>query len=38
MIEQQIQLKRSDVPEGWSYESADFINKVIIKTIIVFAN
>jgi hypothetical protein len=26
----QIQLKKTDIPEGWSLEAADFINKVII--------
>ena len=30
MIAKQIQLKRSDVPSGWSYEAADFINKVAL--------
>lgn len=27
--ENQIQIKKSDLPEGWSLESADFINKLI---------
>ncbi len=27
MVAKQVQLKRTDVPPGWSYESADFINK-----------
>jgi serine/threonine protein kinase len=29
MLASQVQLKRSDVPEGWSLESADFINKLL---------
>jgi hypothetical protein len=28
---EQVQLAKNDVPEGWSYEAADFINKVIFK-------
>jgi len=26
----QVQLKKNDVPAGWSYEAADFINKVTL--------
>lgn len=29
MLTQQIQLKKKDIPTGWSLESADFINKCI---------
>ncbi|CAG9336240.1 unnamed protein product [Blepharisma stoltei] len=29
MLSQQVQLKRKDIPEGWSYEAADFINKLL---------
>ena len=29
ILENQIQIKKSDLPEGWSLESADFINKLI---------
>ena len=29
MLASQVQLKRQDVPEGWSLEAADFINKMI---------
>ena len=29
MLASQVQLKRSEVPEGWSLESADFINKLL---------
>jgi len=28
ILKNEIQLKRSDIPEGWSNEAADFINKV----------
>jgi len=28
-MENQIQIKKSDLPEEWSLESADFINKMI---------
>ena len=28
-MENQIQIKKSDLPEDWSLESADFINKLI---------
>jgi hypothetical protein len=27
IFQKQIQLKKSDLPEGWSIEAADFINK-----------
>ena len=29
MLAKQVQLKKSEVPEDWSYEAADFINKLI---------
>jgi protein kinase A len=29
MLSTQVQLKRKDVPEGWSLEAADFINKLL---------
>ena len=29
IFEKQITLKKSDLPEGWSMEAADFINKLI---------
>jgi serine/threonine protein kinase len=29
MVCRQVQLKRFDIPEGWSIEAADFINKTI---------
>jgi len=29
ILENQIQIKKSDLPEGWSLESADLINKLI---------
>jgi hypothetical protein len=29
IFQQQIQLKKSDIPEGWSMEAADFINKCL---------
>jgi len=28
MLSKPFQLKRADIPEGWSKEGADFINKV----------
>jgi hypothetical protein len=27
----QVQIKRNEIPEGWSTEAADFINRVILK-------
>jgi len=29
ILAKQVQLKRSDIPEGWSVEAADFINRLI---------
>lgn len=29
MLAKQIQLKYNDIPEDWSYEAADFVNKLI---------
>ena len=29
ILAKQVQIKRFEIPEGWSLESADFINKVI---------
>ncbi len=29
ILAKQVQIKPNDIPEGWSIESADFINKVI---------
>ena len=29
IVAKQVQLKRSDIPEGWSMEAADFINKLL---------
>jgi len=28
MISKQVQLKKADIPNGWSIEAADFINQV----------
>lgn len=28
VFQKQVQLKKSDIPEGWSIEAADFINRV----------
>lgn len=30
ILSKQVQVKKSDIPEGWSIEAADFINKVFI--------
>ena len=40
ILAKQVQIKRNEIPEGWSLEATDFINKVIfsIKTIIIFRN
>jgi hypothetical protein len=29
ILAKQVQIKRHDIPEGWSIEGADFINRVI---------
>eukprot|EP01017_Pseudomicrothorax_dubius_P028775 TRINITY_DN3446_c0_g1_i8.p1 TRINITY_DN3446_c0_g1~~TRINITY_DN3446_c0_g1_i8.p1 ORF type:complete len:304 (+),score=61.10 TRINITY_DN3446_c0_g1_i8:68-979(+) len=29
ILARQVQVKRTDLPEGWSYEAADFINRMI---------
>ena len=29
MLSKQVQLKSGDIPDDWSYESADFINRLI---------
>ena len=29
MIEKQVHITKSDIPEGWSIEAADFINKLL---------
>lgn len=29
ILSKQIQIKRADIPRGWSIEAADFINKMI---------
>jgi len=29
MIAEQVHIKKSDIPEGWSIEAADFINKIL---------
>lgn len=29
MLAKQVQLKSSDIPDDWSYEAADFINRLI---------
>ena len=29
ILAKQIQIKRTEIPEGWSLEAADFINKVL---------
>ena len=29
MLAKQVQLKETDIPEEWSLEAADFINKLI---------
>jgi hypothetical protein len=28
ILAKQVQIKRNEIPEGWSLESADFINRV----------
>lgn len=30
ILAKQVQIKRSDIPDGWSLEAADFINRVFI--------
>ena len=30
IMAKQVQVKKNEIPEGWSIEAADFINKVII--------
>jgi hypothetical protein len=30
-MSKQIQVKKNEIPDGWSVEGADFINKVIIE-------
>jgi serine/threonine protein kinase len=30
ILAKQVQIKQGDIPDGWSIEAADFINKVII--------
>jgi len=30
ILAKQVQLKRSEIPSGWSLEAADFINRVFI--------
>ena len=30
-MERQAQIKKSDIPEGWSIEAADFINKCLAR-------
>lgn len=32
ILSKQIQIKKNDVPKGWSLEAADFINKVGVHT------
>jgi hypothetical protein len=29
MIEEQVCIKKSDLPDGWSMEAADFVNKIL---------
>jgi serine/threonine protein kinase len=29
ILSRQVQIRRNDIPEGWTPEAADFINKVI---------
>jgi hypothetical protein len=29
VLAKQVQIKKSDIPEGWSLEAADFINKCL---------
>jgi serine/threonine protein kinase len=31
ILSKQVQIKKSEIPEGWSIEAADFINKVKLK-------
>ena len=33
ILSKQIQIKRQDIPKGWSVEAADFVNKVSNKLI-----
>lgn len=33
ILSKQIQIKRQDIPKGWSVEAADFVNKVSYKLI-----
>jgi hypothetical protein len=30
IMAKQVQVKKQDIPEGWSIEAADFINRVLI--------
>jgi hypothetical protein len=31
LSQNQLQIKKRDLPQGWSIESADFINKMILR-------
>jgi hypothetical protein len=30
IMAKQVQIKKNEIPEGWSIEAADFVNKVIV--------
>jgi hypothetical protein len=36
-MSKQVQIKKTDVPEGWSYDAADLINKVYNNTYYLFS-
>jgi len=31
VIDKQVQIKKHEIPEGWSLESADFFNKCLLR-------
>lgn len=33
ILAKQVQIKRNEIPEGWSLEAADFINKVLLEKV-----
>jgi hypothetical protein len=30
IMSKQVQVKKNEIPEGWSVEAADFVNRVVI--------
>jgi len=35
-MSKQVQVKKNEIPEGWSTDSADFVNRVLFQKLLIY--